>query len=278
MTPKTSLSLLDAVHGSRSNLLVAVVALGVGVAAGYLIGGASSATSDTRGRDPLAAPDARGTSASPEVPSAKSRPPAAPLDAPPVEEDRVTPPGAGIDERAPAAAGARASEDCEALRREVATLRTMAFAERAAREDTEGRPIPFPPGVDPKYRAPALIANFSEAARTVGSAAEIEDVDCTELPCLMYGSVRAGEAGAEATREELIALMRKMEADYLGAGKWFSASAFEPGAGETGQTYLRFTLSFYPNPAQGSPEQEALNKRMRFRRDQYNASAPGAPE
>lgn len=267
---------MTAMHQTRTHLLVTAVALAVGLAAGYLLGSASSGPHAPGERDARAATDAPVTSTSAEVPATGARAPAAPSSVPSPEVDRAATPGVAGGE--PTLAEGRAPADCEALRTEVARLRTMAIAERAAREDTEGTPIPFPSGIDTKFRAPALIANFGDAARTVGSAAEIEDIDCTELPCLMHGAVSAGEAGAEATRENLIALMREMEVDYPGAGKWFSTSTFEPGAGETGQTYLRFTLSFYPNPELGSPEQEALNKRMRFRRDQYNASAPGAPE
>lgn len=168
-------------------------------------------------------------------------------------------------------------ESCAALRDEVASLRASLHREQALRAETEGTPIAFPDDLDPRFRQPALVAAFADAARAVGAAdAAIEGVDCSEYPCLLHGTLAAGAEGVDAAKARVESLERMMERAYPGSAKWLSASGFEAIPGTAGTGYVRFTLSLYPEPEAGEAS-DALNKRMHFRRDQYNEALPPAP-
>lgn len=205
-------------------------------------------------------------------------------DAVPSPATPATPaPPALIDARAPASApratAARPQslgerESCASLRDEVAALRATLHREVVARTEREGAPIAFPEGLAPAFREPALVAAFGDAARAVkADKAAIDGVDCTEYPCLLFGVLPAGADGVDGARQQMEALERTMERAYPGAAKWLSTSGFEPIAGGDGTAYVRFTLAFYPEPEPGD-EADALNKRMRLRRDEYVESLP----
>lgn len=258
------------------------LALALGFGAGWLArGGGTAAPRAAAEASDVASSGGPIASARAPAPAHRVDEPRAPTDAPEVGR-------ASADGPAPAALGGRARvapDDgaCAPLRKEVAELRAAAVRERTLREDTEGRPIPFPADVAAKFRGPALMAAFADAAKKVGaSSADVEDVDCSELPCLLHGVLPASADGdirdVDAARARLEGVLRAMETGYAGDGKWLTSSAFEPGPGQPGESYVRFTLSFYPQPEAGSDEAAELDKRMHFRRDQYDASAPARPE
>ncbi len=85
-----------------------------------------------------------------------------------------------------AAAGAG---EVDALRAEVARLAAALEAERAMRTQTEGDPVDFPRGLDERYREAELLRAFRAGFAELGRDFEIQSVDCTEYPCIVYGDV-----------------------------------------------------------------------------------------
>ncbi|MCA9541919.1 MAG: hypothetical protein KC620_23645, partial [Myxococcales bacterium] len=161
----------------------------------------------------------------------------------------------------PAAVRAELAE----TKREVERLTAELAESRAARQEVEGKPHPFPADVGAEYRAPKLLGVFSDAIERLGIDGEVESIDCAEFPCLVYG--RYTSADAPTAEADLQRLFQETKARYPDA-RFYIGKSVETEA-EGGEALARFSFAYWPPLADDEAEREA-ERRMRFRKNEYH--------
>ncbi|MEM9455231.1 MAG: hypothetical protein AAGF11_13700 [Myxococcota bacterium] len=166
--------------------------------------------------------------------------------------------GAPPGERSPA-------EQIEQLRAEVLAL-------REERDELMGQPIPTPAEVAPRLQGPALNGAVQQALAGEDVEGQVEAVDCSEHPCIVFGRLQGDEEDMEEV--ERAKALSPYEDDVLSLLFWATSVDKEEGApaAETGL----FALAYYT--AQERAQQgESLERRIRARvMEFWNHDRPGA--
>lgn len=240
---------------NAKSLLTAVVSLLAGLGLGYVLFHSEAPTLD------------RSTVATPSVPPTQERPQVAPAAV-------VVPPPAPV---APApsivvAAAAAPTAPGEptpvtiALEAKVQDLERQLNLERAIRKGTEGERIEPPANLAPRFRdEQQLLTTFNAALKAAGFPGQVSNIDCTEHPCLVFGT-GFGERG---DLEKLKGQLGPYEND--------SFSTYGFGTGDGKKEHRFFGVAVMPE-TKGPPD-EATQKRITYRVNQmHEASKPTPPK
>lgn len=148
------------------------------------------------------------------------------------------------------------------LEQRVQELEQQLAIERAIRRGTEGEAISPPPNLPARFRdEKLLLTTFNEALQKAGFAGQVTNIDCTEHPCLVFGT-GFGERGD----------MEKLKSE-LGPYEHDSFSTYGFGSKDGKKEHRFFGVAVMPE-LKGPPD-EATQKRTTFRVNQmYEASKP----
>jgi hypothetical protein len=193
---------------------------------------------------PVAAPERAPVAAVPATPPAA--PPAAAPVAPPLPTPLppdVAPVVAALDER-------------------VRDLERQLAIERAIRKGTEGERIEPPPNLAPRFRdEQLLLTTFNQALKAAGFPGQVSNIDCTEHPCIVFGT----GFGDRGDLEKLKGQLGPYEEDS------FSTYGFGTGDGKKEHRFFGVAVM----PSSKGPPDEAVQKRVGFRVNQmHEASKP----
>ncbi len=197
-----------------------------------------------------------------------------PLDPPDPHPPAEPAPTAARDAAPPAAAAELATlrAELDDARETIDDLRAEIADERALRDETEGRPVPFPDALDDKFRGDALRQTFEAALAEADLEGEIVSVDCSEFPCIVYGDVVNDDEQALEHLGETDAMQT-----YAGAGNNTSAWSRRE-RDDDGETDPRlfFGVALLPEAAMKDEALRAeIGKRLRFRNQQaFDAFRP----
>lgn len=242
-------------------IVTALASLGLGFGLGALVTRPDERFTPPPSPAPLvrapAAPPAE-LGPAPSSPSPTTPVPPAPTDGPPPPAPvRSTPPPVpGIEGLAAAVAP---------LEERVRELEHQLAVERHLRKGTEGERIEPPPGLPPRFRdEQQLLSTFTQALKAAGFPAQVSAIDCTEHPCIVFGT-GFGERGD----------MDKLKGQ-LGPYEEDSFSTFGFGTSDGKKEHRFFGVAVMP--AQKGPPDEAVSKRIGFRMNQmHDASKPTKP-
>jgi hypothetical protein len=82
------------------------------------------------------------------------------------------------------------TREIKRLTNEVEQWTTKNAMQKKEMEFAAGKPIPFPPDLDPKYLGPALMKNLNKAYKEVGLDWDASFVDCDEFPCIVCAELK----------------------------------------------------------------------------------------
>ncbi|MBL8933031.1 MAG: hypothetical protein JNM69_00670, partial [Archangium sp.] len=152
-----------------------------------------------------------------------------------------------------------------ALEQKVQDLERQLSIERAIRKGTEGERIEPPANLPPRFRdEKQLLTTFNQALKNAGFPGQVSNIDCTEHPCIVFGT-GFGERGD----------MEKLKGQ-LGAYENDSFSTYGFGTGDNKKEHRFFGVAVMPE-MKGPPD-EATAKRVSFRVNQmHEASKPPPP-
>ncbi len=186
--------------------------------------------------------------------------------------------GPGATERAAAVVsasppwgGETEADAVDPARASAAVLAAEAEAEACA--ELLGRPIAPPPGLAPRFSGPALSRSVTAAMGQAGVIGDVEGVDCSEFPCIVFARL----AGDEEDLEEIerAAALDAYEDDVLTLLLW--ATTVDPDArtqASARETGL-FALAYYGAEDRAAFGDE-LDRRIRARvLEVWNAERPG---
>ena len=151
------------------------------------------------------------------------------------------------------------------LQEKVQDLERQLSIERAIRKGTEGERIEPPPNLPPRFRdEQLLLTTFNQALKQAGFPGQVSNIDCTEHPCLVFGT-GFGERG---DLEKLKGQLGPYEND--------SFSTYGFGTGDGKKEHRFFGVAVMPE-LKGPPD-EATVKRISYRVNQmHEASKPPPP-
>lgn len=164
--------------------------------------------------------------------------------------------------RSPAPVTERPPESVEALQVKVAQLERQLAVEHQLRVGTEGEQITPPANLPARFRnEKQLLDTFNAALKAAGFAeAQVENIDCTEHPCIVYGR-------GFGSREDVDKLK-----PHLGAYQHDGLSAFGFVNGEGENLKRFFGMAVMPD---GDDDSDALHRRLNHRVEQmYEVSKP----
>ncbi|MBX7082660.1 MAG: hypothetical protein K1X88_25870 [Nannocystaceae bacterium] len=215
----------------------------------------------TRGDDPRSLPPAR----------ARARAADGPVSAE-ADSERAHAQHGAVAQREPLAAAPEGDTGADAAGEGAATPASLA-AEAEACAELLGQPIAIPPGLAPRFSAPALSRSVTAAMGQAGAQGDVEGVDCSEFPCIVFARL----AGDEEDLEEIerAAALDEYEDDVLTLLLWATTVEPEarthPSARETGL----FALAYYGTEDRAAHGDE-LDRRIRARvLEVWNAERPG---
>ncbi|MBL8921890.1 MAG: hypothetical protein JNJ54_23770 [Myxococcaceae bacterium] len=193
---------------------------------------------------PVAAPPAPSPAAAPAAPASAAPPQMPPpaLVAPPLPAP-LPPDVAALDER-------------------VRDLERQLAIERAIRRGTEGERIEPPANLAPRFRdEQQLLTTFNQALKAAGFPGQVSNIDCTEHPCIVFGT----GFGDRGDMEKLKGQLGPYEEDS------FSTYGFGTGDGKKEHRFFGVAVM----PSSKGPPDEAVQKRVGFRVNQmHEASKP----
>lgn len=164
--------------------------------------------------------------------------------------------------------------EIEQLRDELEALRKDYTELREEQVELLGKPISPPPdGIEPRFSGPALTGSVGQAIGQSGVAGEVQHVDCSEYPCIVFGRLVGDEEDMEEI--ERAAALSEYDADVLTLLFWATTADSSEAAGpkETGL----FALAFYTSDDRASSGAE-LDRRIRARTVEFwNTDRPGRP-
>ncbi|MBC8069939.1 MAG: hypothetical protein IAG13_16495, partial [Deltaproteobacteria bacterium] len=126
---------------------------------------------------------------------------------------------------------------------------------------------------EPRFSGPALTGSVGQAIGQSGVAGEVQHVDCSEYPCIVFGRLVGDEEDMEEI--ERAAALSEYDADVLTLLFWATTADSSEAAGpkETGL----FALAFYTSDDRASSGAE-LDRRIRARTVEFwNTDRPGRP-
>lgn len=152
-----------------------------------------------------------------------------------------------------------------ALEQKVQDLERQLSIERAIRKGTEGERIEPPANLPARFRdEKLLLTTFNQALKNAGFPGQVSNIDCTEHPCIVFGT-GFGERGD----------LEKLKGQ-LGAYENDSFSTYGFGTGDGKKEHRFFGVAVMPE-LKGPPD-EATVKRISFRVNQmHEASKPPPP-
>lgn len=153
------------------------------------------------------------------------------------------------------------------LQQKVQDLERQLSIERAIRKGTEGERIEPPANLPPRFRdEKQLLTTFNQALKNAGFPGQVSNIDCTEHPCIVFGT-GFGERGD----------MEKLKGQ-LGAYENDSFSTYGFGTGDNKKEHRFFGVAVMPE-MKGPPD-EATVKRVSFRVNQMHEASkpPPAPK
>ncbi len=170
---------------------------------------------------------------------------------------------AGRDAGRLSRAGAEAA--CEerlrgAAERSAALERDLAAA-RADQTERDGEPIAMPPDLPGRFSGPAIRASLTEAFRQTRVAGQLEELDCSEYPCIAFGRLRGDEEDVERL-ERSRALLPYRE-DVLTLLFWAVSDDAAPR--EVSRETGIFALAFYARAERERLGSDRLDRRIRTR-------------
>ena len=205
------------------------------------------------------------TAAPPAAESKRAMVPDAP-DPRPVDRAEPTRPRAGDDDMAATVARLRGENRALTSRLAVAAgkaNRAEDKAEQAAADvaEHEGSAVPEPDDLPERFTEDALAGSFRAAFESTGLPGQIEAVDCSEFPCILFGRLELGVTGNDSRLRGLLGAVRSdYEGDSINVGK----STYRGADG----SHMRFSASYYPSDL-SEDVRKALQKRVRYRRRQF---------
>ena len=151
------------------------------------------------------------------------------------------------------------------LQEKVQDLERQLSIERAIRKGTEGERIEPPANLPPRFRdEQLLLTTFNQALKQAGFPGQVSNIDCTEHPCLVFGT-GFGERGD----------LEKIKSQ-LGPYENDSFSTYGFGTGDGKKEHRFFGVAVMPE-LKGPPD-EATTKRISYRVNQmHEASKPAPP-
>lgn len=238
--------------------VTAVVSLLVGLGLGYLLFSSEPAPAVAAAASPTPAPVPTIVVARPAPTAAAVERPSPPLpaSAPVVNAPSSSPTPSAPTEPEPAAV---------ALQEKVQDLERQLSIERAIRKGTEGERIEPPANLAPRFRDETqLLTTFNQALKQAGFPGQVSNIDCTEHPCIVFGT-GFGERGD----------LEKLKGQ-LGAYENDSFSTYGFGTGDGKKEHRFFGVAVMPE-SKGPPD-EATQKRVSYRVNQmHEASKPSPP-
>jgi hypothetical protein len=151
------------------------------------------------------------------------------------------------------------------LEEKVQDLERQLSIERAIRRGTEGEAVPPPSNLAPRFRdEQLLLTTFNAALKAAGFPGQVSNIDCTEHPCLVFGT-GFGERGD----------MEKLKGQ-LGPYEHDSFSTYGFGTGDGKKERRFFGVAVLPE-SKGPPD-EALQKRITFRVNQMHEASKPPPK
>lgn len=150
----------------------------------------------------------------------------------------------------------------ETLENRLSELERQLSTERSLRRNFEGDRIEVPPNLPPRFRDDALlVSSFNAAFKAAGFQAQVTSVDCSEHPCLVFGT-GFGERG---DLEKIKGSLGQYQRDS------FSTFGFGSPDGKSENRFFGVAVM----PSQKGPPDEAFSKRVTFRVNQmHEASKP----
>ncbi|MEM9069447.1 MAG: hypothetical protein AAGE52_13115 [Myxococcota bacterium] len=254
--------------------MVAAVGLVVGIAVGALgrgiLGESTEVISETptRSSTEVSAAPSSVRSGAGESPG-ESTGPNRGIDTPPIRERRALPQDRGevTDSEEP--------RRFESLQREVRAL-------RAERRELLGETLRSQSGADtpPRLQASVLGSAFRGALVEEGIGGDVEGVDCSEFPCIVFGRLEGDEEDfEELERSEALAAYQE---DVLTLLLWAVSTErdVDDADDESDESHAResalFAIAFYTE-ADRSELGDRLDRRIRARvREVWNTDRPGA--
>lgn len=167
----------------------------------------------------------------------------------------------------PATPNAPAPVVVVALQEKVQDLERQLSIERAIRKGTEGERIEPPANLPPRFRdEQQLLTTFNQALKQAGFPGQVSNIDCTEHPCIVFGT-GFGERGD----------MEKLKGQ-LGPYENDSFSTYGFGTGDGKKEHRFFGVAVMPE-MKGPPD-EAMTKRVSYRVNQMHEASkpPPAPK
>lgn len=205
------------------------------------------------------------------VVAAPTTAPVAPLIPTPIE--RATPSAPVVNAPAPSSLPTPATPTAPApvvvvaLQEKVQDLERQLSIERAIRKGTEGERIEPPANLPPRFRdEQQLLTTFNQALKQAGFPGQVSNIDCTEHPCIVFGT-GFGERGD----------MEKLKGQ-LGPYENDSFSTYGFGTGDGKKEHRFFGVAVMPE-MKGPPD-EATTKRVSYRVNQMHEATkpPPAPK
>lgn len=171
------------------------------------------------------------------------------------------------------AAAAAATDELERLRQENRRFQTELTLLRSQQEIATAatKPIPFPPGLDARYREDALRDAFNQALSEAGVTGEVTSVDCKEFPCLVHGRLTS-QAGMDQANADLRKLYELAGRRYPGDNFYLSQTEWKSPNGQ--EDALLFSASYYDKDL-AEELRRLLERRLRDRKNQYFDAAQG---
>lgn len=191
---------------------------------------------------------------------------------------RPSPPPAADVVRA--AAAAEQTAELERLRAQVDALETALEDEQDIRAEREGEAFGFPEELPEQFTEEALRAAFAETFDAIGIDGEVESLDCSEFPCIVYGdAITDGETTMQAHFDALNASLRERyggpEETGVHASVW-SGEKIDDATGEKVREN-RFAFAVYPQDLVPDDQKTAMQKRLNFRQS-HSRKARAAAE
>ncbi len=168
--------------------------------------------------------------------------------------------------RTTALAPAIGSEATAEQQDKLQELERQLALERALRRDTEGERIVPPPGLDPRFRdEKLLLETFNRALKGAGFPGQVTNIDCTEHPCIVYGT-GFGERG---DTDKIKSALGPYQDDNL--------PTYGFGTGDGKREHRFFGVAVLPASKKG--QDDATRKRISYRVNQmYEVSKPARSE
>ncbi len=167
---------------------------------------------------------------------------------------------------APAAAPPSDAPATATLAARIQDLEHQLAIERAIRKGSEGERIEPPPGMPARLRdEKLLLETFNAAIKAGGFPGQVSNIDCSEHPCIVYGTGFGDRGDLEKLQEK----------GLLGPYSKDSFSTYGYGSDDGTEQHRFFGVAVMPS---GEKRDDEARRRLSFRVEQmHEASKPPVP-